>query len=512
MKKRVIIGVTLLGVVVIAGAFVNNTNKKISAVQAAMQNMQTDEVSVRSLIKSVGATGTVVSVNSKDVSVALSNTKVSEVLVEVGDEVSIGEKIVVFHTEDIEDSLSTAQKSLSTAQQKNSISMEEAKRKVEDAQRTESYQLDAAKTKVETTYNDYKTAMNNYNSGNDTLDTLRNSENELYNLYQTKATELKAALQKWEEAKATVSNGDAGIEALCKEAEATYNATNTAYKAAESNYLAKVKEREQQQNAVDTLCKQYNTAANTYNNAVLDYNNTEASQASNVASVKNNQKTTSLNINTDTEKQQIEKYQEQLELGILTSPMNGVVTAVNYQNGSTYNGGTILTIQDCSSYEIEAQIGEYDISDVQLGQEVLIKTNATGQEELKGEVIFVSPTATKIAGTTSSNPTYLVRIAVLSENNRLKLDMSASLSIIVESHDNVYTVPYNAVEEDSDGNHFITVVVEGEENKKIFVKIVMESNYYTEIESDEIHEGLQIYVEPEDLAQEQSMFQMRGGF
>ena len=42
-----------------------------------------------------------------------------------------------------------------------------------------------------------------------------------------------------------------------------------------------------------------------------------------------------------------------------------------------------MTIQDCSAFEIEAQIGEYDISDIEKGQKVLIKTDATRDQDGK---------------------------------------------------------------------------------------------------------------------------------
>ena len=42
----------------------------------------------------------------------------------------------------------------------------------------------------------------------------------------------------------------------------------------------------------------------------------------------------------------------------------------------------IVTIEDDSSYEIETQIDEYDIGKIALGQRVVVKTNATDDEEL----------------------------------------------------------------------------------------------------------------------------------
>ena len=73
-------------------------------------------------------------------------------------------------------------------------------------------------------------------------------------------------------------------------------------------------------------------------------------------------------------------------------------------------------------------------------------------------------------------------------DERLRLDMSASLSIVIEEHEDVLTVPYNAVWTDNDGNSFVTVV-DGEDSTDVAVEVVMESNYYTEISASDIKEG-----------------------
>ena len=108
--------------------------------------------------------------------------------------------------------------------------------------------------------------------------------------------------------------------------------------------------------------------------------------------------------------------------------------------------------------------------------------------------------------------TYKVRISVDTPNDRLRLDMSASLSIIIEEHEDVYTVPYNAVQEDEDGNAFIELIGEdGITTTKLPVTVVMESSYYTEIAADGLEEGMKIKVIE---SEEDMMFElmMGGGF
>ena len=191
---------------------------------------------------------------------------------------------------------------------------------------------------------------------------------------------------------------------------------------------------------------------------------------------------------------------EQLEEGSLTAPISGIVTAVNFEEGDTFLQGAILTIQDCSEFEIEAQIGEYDISDIQKGQKVLIKTDATRERELQGTVVFVAPTATVSAASSmsgmtavSTDPTYEVRISVDTPSDRLRLDMSANLSIIIQEVQEALTVPYNAVQTAEDGTYFVEVVNGDETTTVVPVEVVMESNYYTQVAGD-LQEGQTVRV------------------
>ena len=239
--------------------------------------------------------------------------------------------------------------------------------------------------------------------------------------------------------------------------------------------------------------------------------NTLAVQESSLATAKNSQKTTKLSLDTTTQKNQVELFEDQLAEGIVKAPINGIVTAVNFDKGDSYmQGSPIITIQDCSSFEVAAYIGEYDISDIVKGQKVLIKTDATGDTELEGTVVFVSPTAT--TNLTGGDVTYLVRISVDTPNDRLRLDMSASLSIIIEQHENALTVPYNAVQEDEQGNTYVEVIEEDGTTTKVPVTVVLESNYYTEIQSDSLTEGQKVRVINADSNGLFDLLGGRGGF
>lgn len=518
-RKKLWIGLTVT-VVVIAILFgacsimVSSAKKKM---EAAMNAMQTDVVSVRSLTRSIGATGKVISVERKDVTTTLSNVEIVDIPVEVGDVVEEGQVVVQFDTEDIAENLAIAQKALSQTQGQYGISAQNAQRQVEDALRGADYQAEAAYSQMKSAYDAYVGAF-------DDLEDLEDAEDAAWDNWRKAERNYDDILDALEELEETeqfeeestdgedlletilvllqelgIGQGSMDPDTMLMQAETALAQAEAAYKQAKSA-------RETMEDNIDRLYDSYVMAISTYENTV-------ASGESTVASAQAAQQSTALSANTDQQQKQVDALSEQLEKGSLTAPISGVVTAVNYDKGDLYLQGAILTIQDCSSFEIEAQIGEYDISDIQKGQRVIIKTDATREQELDGTVVFVSPTATPAAAAmpgmtaVSTDPTYEIRISVDTRSDRLRLDMSANLSIIIREEAEALTVPYNAVQTAEDGSTFVEVVNGDETTTVVPVEVIMESNYYTQI-AGELQEGQTVRI----VSQETSdMFSIMAG-
>ena len=472
-RKKLFITLTVIVVVIAVlfgacGMMVNGAKKKM---EEAMNAMQTDVVSVRSLTKSIGATGKVISVDTADVTTTLSNVEILDIPVEVGDTVEEGQVIVQFDTEDIAENLAIAQRALGQTQGQYGISAENAQRQVDDA-------LRGAEFQNETAYNNMKSAYDAYVGAFDDLEDLEDAEKDARRA-------LREAEDRIEELEEVVTEDVVTLETQKAQAEAALTQAEATYKQAKSA-------RESMEDSIDKLYDSYVMSISAYENTV-------ASGESTVAAAQAAQQSTSLSVNTDQQQKQVDTLAEQLEEGSLTAPISGIVTAVNYEQGDMYLQGAIVTIQDCSRFEIEAQIGEYDISDIQKGQKVLIKTDATREQELQGKVVFVAPTATAAAAamsgmtTVSTDPTYEVRISVDTPSDRLRLDMSANLSIIIQEVENALTVPYNAVQTAEDGSYFVEVVKDDETTTVVPVEVVLESNYYTQIAGD-LQEGQRVRI------------------
>ena len=201
----------------------------------------------------------------------------------------------------------------------------------------------------------------------------------------------------------------------------------------------------------------------------------------------------------DQSKAQISQIKSTLDKGKIISAVDGTVTQVNVKEGDTFTGGTVIKVEGINEFKIEAQISEYDIADIKEGMKVLIKTDSTREQELKGTVTFVAPAATEAASNimaaaqTSTAPSYKIEISLDETNDRLRIGMTAKLSIIKDEAKDVLSVPYDAVYTRDDGTNYIKVQ-ENDEVREINVTKGLESDYYTEVKSDEIKEGMTVVL------------------
>lgn len=103
--------------------------------------------------------------------------------------------------------------------------------------------------------------------------------------------------------------------------------------------------------------------------------------------------------------QAVDDAKEALEKCSATAPMDGTVTAIGASAGDSYQGGDLIEISDCTNLRVSTSVDEYDISNVEKGQKVVILTDATGDEELEGKITYVAPTTGSTlssSGTSSS--------------------------------------------------------------------------------------------------------------
>ena len=333
------------------------------------------------------------------------------------------------------------------------------------------------------------------NKVKDYVHEMKTSE-EKYGIKEGQVAEAKKTI---EEKKVSISGLNTQYDALLK----TEETLKTAYEA--------------QAEAVDPYKEALESATQLRDDTVRTTNQSIAARKDSVATT---------GINTESSKRSAESTVESIEDQItdceVKSPVDGIITAINVVEGESYAGGAIVTIEDTSSYEVTAYIDEYDISKVKVGQEVKIKTNGTGDTELKGVVKTVSPRAER--GLTSVQ--YKVIVSVLTSCDDLRLDMTAKLNIVLEEKKGVLSVPYEAIQVDEKGYFYGEVLDSGNpvdfsgvsdgtmtakqlkelqktdtkyESHKVIVTKGLESDYYVEIFSDELTAGTTVVIPSNDV-------------
>lgn len=318
-----------------------------------------------------------------------------------------------------------------------------------------------------------------------------------------------------------------------------------AYQQAKAAYEAALAQEESRKSMYESAAKTVESMWDSYNNVLRNIDDSKRSNDSAVASRVDSVKNSQLSASTATlsDKRTINQLQEQIDGCVVSASIGGIVTDVAVVEGDNYMGGAIITIENTTDYEVSAQIDEYDIAKVEVGQEVIVKTNGTGSLEMKGQVKSIAPHATTSVGT--SGVKYEVLISILERNDDIRLDMTAKVEIISDKRESVLSVSTEAIQEDDDGNYYVEVFDGGSiidtsamltdpesvdeedlekmqngensyESHKVSITKGLEGDYYTEISGEGLEEGTEIVVPNEgamsELEEYMNQAGMIGGF
>ena len=453
-KKWIIIVAVILVIALVGGLVVAGLGNK----QQETAGGSVELVTKRTIANSITANGTVEAANTENVTGGSYGMKVEKVYVKEGDVVAAGDVICVFDTSDIDEQIKTAQDNIADAKKEKKEQLADYDEQIADQKTANTEDLAEAK------------------------EDLAEAE--------AKLAEEKAELAKWE------AKYEEGIA---------------------NNSLSVTEELE----LVSTINSQKSTVDNaqsrvdTYKNRVDALEDTDTS---NLEDAKDNY-AEQMDNTIESYEERLESLTEQKEDATIRAGIAGVITALNVSEGNTFNGGTIASIEGVDRFIVEAQVEEYDVADVAVGMKVLVKTDATRDEELEGVITYVAPRATNsgdssmsgLAGLMgggmdtssltggSGSATYLVKIELKEQNDRLRLGMNAKTSIITEESTNVWSVPYDAVFTREDGTTYVQEITGKDSDgnyvtKELDITIGLQGTYYVEIISDKVSETTEIFV------------------
>ena len=544
MSKKKKFLLTAAGVVVIAGVAVfisvnGKKNQKKDALNLSF-TVETAKIERQTLSNSISATGTVASAETKTVNTSLKDLEVVAVYVREGDYVEEGTVICEFDASDYKEALAEAQHNKSINDQidalneanKENSSVETAF----DSLKNQSKSKDEANENYEDAKDDLDDAESDLSKATSTLNSVKAQYdaiadelksypangilNELEESYNNAVTELSianahlAVAEKEladasedakseketavKEAKKAVADQEANVK-KAKEAydlkasrynellsiESAYKNAQTSYSSAQSEVSKAEQALTQAENTLEQAKEKLDSSWETYDDAV------EKAEAQQQKESLEDQL-----ISQTQEEKTIEQYSELIEDCVVKASMSGVITSLNVTEGNVFEGGNVYTIQDNEHFIVTSSVDEYDIASIEKGMPAYIKTDATKDVEMTGEVTYVAIAPTNSSGSMgaiSNSASYTIKVSIDEADKNIRAGMTAKVSISLEESADALTVPYDAVTTTPDGTSMITVDINGEK-RNIIVETGLETDYYTEIISDEISEGMTVYL------------------
>lgn len=454
-KKWIIIAIAVVLVVaiVLGIAFAGSSKKQEETVGGTVEL-----ITKRTIANSITGNGTVEAANTENVTGGSYGMKVDSVHVELGDVVAAGDVICVFNTEDLDEQIKNVQDNIAEAKENKATRLSEYDEQIVDQKTSNEENLEEAKDNLAEAEADLKEAK----------DSLALKEKEY---------------------KDFIAGGGSPTDLNAIQLESVI---------------------ENKKNTVTSI-------QNRVDNYKSRVDSLEDQDTSNLEDAKENYEEQA-DTTIDNYEEQLERLMEQKADATVRAGISGVVTAINVSEGANFNGGTIASIEGVDRFVVEAQVEEYDIPDIAVGMKVLIKTDATRDAELEGVITYVAPRATNsgsgaMSGFSSlmggmdtssisggnGSATYLVKIELKEQNDRLRLGMNAKTSIITQESVDVWSVPYDAVYTREDGTTYLEEVTGKDEEgnyitKELEVQMGLQGTYYVEVISDKITEKTEILV------------------
>ncbi|TEU10405.1 MAG: efflux RND transporter periplasmic adaptor subunit [Anaerolineales bacterium] len=182
---------------------------------------------------------------------------------------------------------------------------------------------------------------------------------------------------------------------------------------------------------------------------------------------------------------QLEEAQLKLKKAVITAPFDGVVASLGAEVGEMLSSNTpMVVLVDISNFHIDVEIDEIDISQIAVGQEVLITLDALPDEEIAGHVEAIAPTASSADGGVVS---YVVTVAIEPTDALLRPGMSANITITTARKDDALIVPNRYIQIDRESGK---MYVERLEEDGLTSRLEIETGMRDEL-SSEVVAGLE---------------------
>ncbi|KYH28005.1 efflux RND transporter periplasmic adaptor subunit [Clostridium colicanis] len=461
MKKSYlrIISASLLAGLLLSGCKLKSSSDTLAAsVQEEYTPVEVAKVKLDTIYNSTTITGKVDGKNDVGVFPKVA-AKVTELSVKEGQHVKAGQTIAVLDKQDIQNRVEQAKASMDSA----AVGVEQAKDSVNNAsvaikqaqasvasaavgvEQAETA-LKQAKDSIKSVEAAYNVAKANYDANYEKI------QNAKLNLERSKKLYEQGIISKVELEQAELAASDNSIkvlEAQLAQAKESYNQSSHTVSQAEVGLKQAQKAYEQAKLGVEQAKAAYNQANTGVKQAQAAYNQAKVAY---------------------------DQAVKALQDAVITSPVDGVVYAVNVEKGEMASSAQpIVTIKSIDKVYVNVDVTEKLVTKLQTGSKINLKIPSVSDKKLTGVITMINPVAN------GQNNLYKVEIEVDNKEHKINSGMFAQVEFNTDEKKNVMVVNSEAVTDDNEKQ-----IVYLEENGKAVAKEVktgLDNGEYVEIKS-----------------------------
>ena len=150
-------------------------------------------------------------------------------------------------------------------------------------------------------------------------------------------------------------------------------------------------------------------------------------------------------------------YENLLENTQLVSPLDGVITARNFDNGDLYSSTQtpVLVVQQITPVKLKVSVSEQNFPKVTKGMPVTVKLDVYEGEEFEGKVSLVYPTID------AATHTFPVEVTLPNASKRVRPGMCARVTMNFGSKNHVVVPDMAVVKRAGSGDRYVYVYNNG---------------------------------------------------
>ena len=134
---------------------------------------------------------------------------------------------------------------------------------------------------------------------------------------------------------------------------------------------------------------------------------------------------------------------------VLVSPIDGVITARNYDDGDMYGGQVILVVEQISPVKMKINVSESYFAKTNKDLDVTLTFDAYGDEEFKGNIDIVYPTIN------AASHTFPVEITMANENKKIRPGMYGKVTVNFGTKMHVVVPDQAVIKQASSGDYYV---------------------------------------------------------